>query len=183
MKLLIAALKHSQSKLLTFYSVFFFATAFLGSMAVLDSSNSNIALAFIPFVAAAILSAITVYIVCSNRGCQKKLLKILKEGGYSHAELESITQELDSSGELNFFDKGYRLSLFITRSWVILISTNGSVIEKKDNLISVKRKLMTSQSRYAIVLKFSQRQFVCPCDRVCEELTEIIKSEIKGVNQ
>lgn len=180
---LITAIKRAKSKLVMFCSVLIFAVSFIVSIALFDSAIQSKLIPLIPFLIAIFLTAIITFTLKSEESCRKTLKKLLDAGNYSAEELDSIIKEISNQLKSEYYDRGYRLSLFITETWFILVSTNGSIIEKNENLVSVRRRLMTSQSRYALVLKFRNRQLVCPCDRICEDLTELIKSNTKGANQ
>jgi len=180
MTVLITAIKRAKSKLVMLCLILISAVSFIVSIALLDSEIQNKLIPLIPWIIAIPLTVTIAAAARSDGSCKKTLKKLLSAGGYSEEELESIIFELSNTLKAEYYDRSYRLSLFITESWLMLISTNGSIIEKKENLVSVRKRLLTSQSRYALVLKFQNRQLVCPCDRICEELINLIKSHAKG---
>lgn len=110
---------------------------------------------------------------------RKKTMQLLARRAYDPSCLELICRELENP-RVSFYSSQYRLSLYITPSWLILISANGSVICKRSELRLAEQVFLPESSDQALCLYFFDGDpFLCRCTNVCEEVVELINKEKK----
>jgi hypothetical protein len=98
------------------------------------------------------------------------------------AFFSTIEDEMTDSSTIEYFAKSYKLTLFITPQWLILVSLNGSFIRKRDELVWVYETTATRTDYSGVNFSFSDgtTQGVS-CGLVRKEIIAVLKGAIPDI--
>lgn len=91
--------------------------------------------------------AVTISIFLSRRVMEcvdikkSKVWQALQQRGYADEFISSIDSELKNNLLVKFEDKRYKLHLFVTPTWFVFISRNGSIIRKTEEVVWIYSKM------------------------------------------
>ena len=104
------------------------------------------------------------------------VFKALDQLGYSQEFLSTIDLELRHDLRLKYSDGIYGLTMFVTKTWFLLISKNGSIIRKFTDIARIYEGFAPNSSRHYLVIDFIDGSyFTNTCD--CDELIELMQQE------
>ena len=109
------------------------------------------------------------FLCCSKWALKRSLTKLLKNQPFSDSFLQT-----PESFQTVFWNKEYRLQLLVSETWLILISTNCSLIRPKDAFCGAERVLLENEYEHAVRLLFADGSAICRCEHICDELIEIL---------
>lgn len=181
MKQLEQAWRAAQKKRAAVYIVFAVSILLIVPFALMDGSGWDPKILGWTAAVCAAAAGLIVFFCLSPRSLQRQIRKLLDGKPYAEQFAYSIDRELTSHLLASFYNKQYRLSLFLTKTWLVLISVNGSVIRKRAEIRSVERKLIVKDSTHALKLCFyDDTAFVCRCNTVCDEVIALINQVQEG---
>ena len=102
-------------------------------------------------------------------GTETKSHEAFKKSAVSDSFLQT-----PESFQTVFWNKEYRLQLLVSETWLILISTNCSLIRPKDAFCGAERVLLENEYEHAVRLLFADGSAICRCEHICDELIEIL---------
>lgn len=98
------------------------------------------------------------------------LHRLIEPGDVEHF-LSTIDHEMQSSDVILVQDDISRVYLFITRTWIVLLSTGASFVRRIKNVVSVESEFNTGQSKTSVHFTFSNGEtFGCFCNDNHEEI-------------
>ena len=175
------AWKNATKKRLRIYYVFIVAILLLISLAYMQDGEWNIGCLLLCSGIAAFICIVLSFALLSKKAFERALDKLLRHGCYGRVFQGTIDEELENALLAEFSDKHYRLQMYITDTWFVLISTNASVIRKWEEICGVESYFNTQKSTFAVKLRFYDGDsWICSCNAVYATIIQLIQENMKG---
>ena len=175
------AWKNATEKRLRIYYVFIVAIMLLISLANMPDGQWDIGCLLLCATIAVLLCIVVSVALLSNKVFEREIDKLLRHGCYDPVFRSTIDGELENALLAEFSDKQYRLQMYITDTWFVLISTNASVIRKREEICGVESHLNTERSTFAVKLRFCDgSSWICSCHTVYATIIKLIQENMKG---
>lgn len=148
--------------------------------------NITILILFIP-INISIVTLLLKRIMCMSNFEKCKEYKELMKLSYEEEFNETIDQEMRGGLIGRYENRSTDLYLFITNSWFIFLSKNGSIIRKNRDIIRIYREVINTHgvpdhSLDTLIVKFSDRSiFSNQCFIDCDEIIELCKERLTHV--
>lgn len=134
--------------------------------------------------AGAVICIIHAGISLSRPSLDKMLTSLLDRRSVGPAFRTGIDRQLHTQSCFSFYNEHYRMSLFITDNWYILISTNASLICNKEEIRDVSRYFHTNHTDYCLKVEFYDgSKFTCLCHTICDDVVAMTKEHIRGISK
>ena len=170
MERLYAALRVARGKRGVFFAVMAIAVIWLAALALMGA-QWNLPI----LIAAAVISVLSAFLIrflcCSQWALKRNLTKLLKNPSLADSFLQTT-----ETFQTVFTNREYRLQLFVSETWLVLISTNCSLIRPRTAFCGAERVLLKNAYEYAVRLLFVEGRVICRCEHICDELIEILNT-------
>lgn len=184
MEQIYTALRKARKKRVGVYNVFILSLAFMAGICLMDMGDAGWLHFAIAMVSGAVICIITAAVFLSQKSLEKMLAGLLDGRGIGPAFRGTIDGELNKDSCFSFYHQSYRLSLYITDSWYILISTNASVIRRKEDIKEVSKFFHTNHRSDCLMLTFCDNtSFRCLCHTICNDVVAMTKDHIRGMSK
>ena len=168
MERLYAALRAARGKRAVVFAVMAAAVIWLAALAAMGERWSLPIL-----VAASVASALVVFLVpffCRSAwALERNVRRLLRNQPLADSFLKTT-----ESFQTVFRNKEYRLHLFLSETWIVLISTNCSLIRPRGTFLGAECVLLEHEYEHAVRLSFADVDVICRCEHICDELTELL---------
>ena len=176
MERLYPALRAARSKRAVFFGSLVAAVSVIGGFAIMDGTW-KLSVVAVMICVAVLCILIGVWCSCSEWACRRSLQAMLADKPFAAAFRNSAADELKAAKEPILTDREYRLHLYRTAHWLILISTNCSLIRPVEEFLCAEQIWLENESEYAVRLCFAGGSVVCRCEHICEKLIEKLYSK------
>ena len=166
MERLYNALRMAQGKRAVFFSVMAIAVVWLAALAAMGE-RWNLPILAAAAVVSVLLVFLSRFLCCSEWALKRTLAKLLQGQPFAEAFLQT-TESFRSV----FRNKEYRLQLLVSESWLVLISTNCSLIRPRAAFYGAECALLEHAYEHAARLSFAGGDVTCRCEHICDELVE-----------
>ena len=177
MESLYAAVRNAQKKRALLLAVFGAAVIFLIGLAVMGSTW-NLPIAIVTVLSMMLTTTAVRFLLLSPSACRRKLWSLVEDQPFAASFRVTAAAEL-AAAKPAFANREYRLCLYLTPTWLILVSTNCSLIRPRTALLGAERILLEHLSEHALCLHFADSDVTCRCEHVCEDLAEILHASVK----
>lgn len=110
-----------------------------------------------------------------------KLYKELEEMGDAEEFLATIDSELNHELRFTYRDSNYHLTMYITKTWLVFISSYGSIIRKLEEVLRIYPSFSPNNSRHYLVIDFKDGSFFTnKCDS--DEMIELMKEKVPFIS-
>lgn len=111
-----------------------------------------------------------------------RVYKSLENLGYADEFINTIDYEIQNQLRINYHDDVYHIGLFVTKTWLVFISSNGSAIRKVSEISNIYKEFSPTRSKHFIRIDFTDgSSFANMCDSACDEIIELIKKEFPSI--
>ncbi len=170
MERLYAALRAAQGKRAVVYSVMAVAMIFLAALAAMGE-RWNLPI-LVSWVTASVLAVALIWFLCRSAwALRRTVAKLLKNQPFADSFLQT-TEPFQPV----FANREYRMELFVSETWLVLISANCSVIRPRAAFCGAERVLLENEYEHAVRLLFTDGDVTCRCEHVCDELLAILNT-------
>ncbi|MDR2749095.1 MAG: hypothetical protein LBC41_00410 [Clostridiales bacterium] len=108
---------------------------------------------------------------------KSKVFKDLAASGCLREFISTIETEIAAPSTVHFSCDIYRLTLYVTPTWLIFISANGSIIRHKADVSKIYKSFAPSRSRDVLVFEFADgTEFRNMCDFTCDDILSLLQS-------
>lgn len=146
---------------------------FLGIIEKLGEWNGKVLLAGALLIGISIFAGKSIF--SGKRAVERKISKLVAENKNPEEFYQTIDAEMKERDVRIFCDHNYKLHLFITRTWFIWISANGSLIRRVSDLESASVSFLPEESEHALVIGLKDgKTFTNRCDSICEEIVAFL---------
>ena len=179
MEKILLALKRAQRKKVGILQVLAWGIAMIASVACMPDGRWNVP---VLLLFAGIAVAACIAIACrflSARALAKSIKQMLPDEALAQRFFQSIDRELSQTLRTQLYNPQYRLQLYITESWFVLISTNASIMCSREDIRAASCQLDRRKSQFYIQLELADgRSWPCACHTVCQQLLQCIQEEM-----
>lgn len=133
------------------------------------------------------LSLLLIFIINnpSVKGCFRDslLYKSLEKLGYANEFVNTIDNEIKNELKINFYNKNYKISVFVTKTWLVYISSNNSTIRKVSEISKVYKRISTGgHTNEVFHIDFTDGScFDDVCNFACDDILELFEKEFPSI--
>ena len=176
---ILLAWKKAQRKKVRILQVLACSIALIASFACMPDGQWNVPVLVLFAVMAIVVCIAIAWYLLSARVFEKSIKNMLIDEMLTERFFHSIDEELSRKLRTQFYNQQYRLQLYITEKWFVLISTNASLICRPEDIRETCCHLDRHSSHFCMQLRLSNGySWLCSCHTICQELLQCIQKEI-----
>ena len=179
MKQLMLAMKRAQAKRAAIFAAMVIVCVTVIDITIMDNTEQDLIILAVSFGVAVVIGVLLRCFCCYERVCLRKINKLVAATPNSNNFFDTFAAEMSDRTTPNYYNKEYRLSIFATETWFVLIAADDSIIRRRDDLKSTERKLIKSDFTHAAKINFANGDFLCHCDHIHEDVIAIVRSIIR----
>ncbi|HHV30047.1 MAG TPA: hypothetical protein GXX73_10735 [Clostridium sp.] len=147
----------------------------------------NVVLALFAIIAVTISIFLVKKIMESVDIKKSKVWQALQQRGYADEFISSIDSELKNNLLIKFEDKRYKLHLFVTPTWFVFISRNGSTIRKTEEVVWIYSKMpqgvTSANNKDILIVGFRDGSvFNNFCFLSCAKIIEVCQDKLPNIS-
>lgn len=146
---------------------------------LMNNTEQDVIILTISFGLAITIGVLMRCFCCYEHLCLNKIKKLIASTPNSDGFFDTFTAEMGTRTAPDYYNKKYRLSIFATDTWFVLIAADDSIIRRRDTIKSTEQKFIASNFTHAAKINFADGYFICHCDHIHEDVVAVVRSIIR----